>query len=86
VAYATDALQVHGWQSRAGLPEPGLTQGLPATRLSTSTRWLCCRTRPANSHPAKSADLGWFGSLQVDHRHATVAGRPVFVDADARLA
>lgn len=85
VAYATDALQVHGLASRAGLSEPGLTQGLPATRLQHEHAMAALQDAACELAPGASADLGWFGSLQADHRQATSPSDLSFIDATLAL-
>ena len=85
VAYATDALQVHGLASRAGLPEPGLMEGLPAKRLQHEHAMAALQDVACELAPGESADLGWFGSLQADHRQATSPGDLTFVDATLAL-
>lgn len=85
VAYATDALQVHGLASRAGLPEPGLMHGLPATRLQHEHAMAALQDAACELAPGESADLGWFGSLQADHRQATSPSDLPFVDETLAL-
>jgi len=85
VAHATDALQVHGLASRAGLPEPGLMQGLPATRLQHEHAMAALQDAASELAPGASADLGWFGGLQADHREATSPSDLAFVDATLAL-
>ena len=81
VAYATDALQVHGLACRAGLPGPGLMQGLPATRLQHEHAMAALQDAACELAPGGSVDLGWFGGLQADHRQATSPSDLTFVDA-----
>jgi len=85
VAHATDALQVHGLASRAGLPEPGLMQGLPAKRLQHEHAMAALQDAVCELAPGESADLGWFGSLQADHRQATSPSDLLVVDATLAL-
>ena len=85
VAYATDALQVHGLASRAGLLEPGLAQGLPSKRLQHEHAMAALQDATCELAPGESADLGWFGSLQADHPQATSPGDLSFVDAALAL-
>lgn len=85
VAYATDALQVHGLASRAGLPEPGLTLGLPAKRLQHEHAMAALQDATRELAPGESVDLGWFGSLQSDHSQATSPDDLSFVDATLAL-
>ncbi len=85
VAYATDALQVHGLASRAGLPEPGLMHGLPTKRLQHEHAMAALQDAACELAPGESAGLGWFGSLQADHRQATSLGDLLFVDETLAL-
>ena len=85
VAYATDALQVHGLASRAGLPMPGLLQGLPAARLQHEHAMAALQDAICELAPGESADLGWFGHLQDHHPQATSASDLSFVDAALAL-
>jgi len=85
VAHATDALQVHGLASRAGLPEPGLTQGLPATRLQHEHAMAALQDAACELAPDESVERGWFGGLQADHRQATSPDDLAFVDATLAL-
>jgi cellobiose phosphorylase len=85
VAYATDALQVHGLASRAGVPEPGLMHGLPAERLQHEHAMAALQDAACELAPGESADLGWFGCLQADHRQATSPSDLPFVDETLAL-
>ena len=71
VAHASDALQVFGLARRAGLPEPGLTNGLPATRLQHEHALAALQDARCELAPGAAADLGWFARLQADHPQAT---------------
>lgn len=85
VAYATDALQVHGLASRAGLPEPGLVHGLPATRLQHEHAMAALQDAACDLAPGESVERGWFGSLLADHPQATSPADLPFVDATLAL-
>jgi len=67
VAFATDALQVHGLASRSGSTGPGLAQGLPASRLQHEHAMAALQDDLCDLQPGQSASLGWFGRLQTDH-------------------
>ena len=85
VAHATDALQVHGLASRAGLPEPGLAHGLPATRLQHEHSMVALQNAPRELAAGASAQLGWFGRVHADHPQATSPSDLAWVDATLAL-
>ena len=85
VAHATDALQVHGLASRAGQPEPGLLQGLPATRLQHEHAMAALQDAPCELAPEASVMLGGFGRVWADHREATSASDLALVDETLAL-
>ena len=86
VAYATDALQVHGLATRAGLPAPALIDdALPAMRLQHEHAMAALQDAARTLAPGESADLGWFGFLQADHPQATTATDLAVVDATLAL-
>lgn len=85
VAYATDALQVHGLAGRAGLPAPGLVHGLPAARLQHEHAMAALQDAICGLAPGESIDLGWFGRLQADHPEATSTRDLSFVDQTLAL-
>jgi cellobiose phosphorylase len=85
VAYATDALQVQGLASRAGLPEPGLVDGLPAKRLQHEHAMAALQDAVCELAPGRSAELGWFGRLQADHPEPTSSGDLSVVDSTLSL-
>ena len=85
VAHATDALQVHGLASRAGRLEPGLTQGLPATRLQHEHSMLALQDEMRELAPGETAQLGAFGCLQADHPQASSPSDLAYVDATLAL-
>ncbi|MEO7336739.1 MAG: hypothetical protein ABIV63_09170, partial [Caldimonas sp.] len=86
VAFATDALQVHGLASRVGEIEPGLAAGLPSTRLQHEHALAALQDAPCDLAPGASIDLGFFGRLLADHPEATSAADLALVDATLRLA
>lgn len=87
VAYATDALQVHGLASRAGagLAVPGLVHGLPAARLQHEHSMAALQDAICELAPGESSDLGWFGRLQADHPQATSPSDLSLVDETLAL-
>jgi cellobiose phosphorylase len=85
VAYATDALQVHGLASRAGLQAPALSNGLPSTRLQHEHAMAALQDAISELDAGESANLGWFGGLMTDHAKATSTTDLAFVDATLAL-
>jgi cellobiose phosphorylase len=85
VAHATDALQVHGLASRAGLPAPGRMHGLPATRLQHEHAMAALQDAASELAPGESAALGWFGRVQADHPQPTSSSDLAVVDATLAL-
>ena len=71
VAYATDALQVHGLSRRADKPAPALSTGLPSSRLQHEHAMSALQDAVCEIAPGASATLGAFGCLLADHPAAT---------------
>ena len=85
VAYATDALQVQGLAARAGEPEPGLVQGLPARRLQHEHAMAALQDAPCELAPGASITLGWFGRVLADHPRPTSSSDLATVDETLAL-
>ncbi|HEY4066580.1 MAG TPA: hypothetical protein VGM74_06775, partial [Burkholderiaceae bacterium] len=85
VAYATDALQVHGLASRAGLPGPGLIDGLPTARFQHEHSMAALQDEACELAPGASVALGWFGRLQADHPHPSSPSDLAIVDETLAL-
>lgn len=85
VAHATDALQVHGLATRAGLAPPALANGLPSSRLQHEHAMLALQDAPSEIAPRQSVELGFFGRVLPDHPEATSAGDLAWVDASLGL-
>ncbi|MEO7337433.1 MAG: hypothetical protein ABIV63_12710, partial [Caldimonas sp.] len=85
VGHATDALQVHGLAARAGMPAPGLANGLPSTRLQHEHAMAALQDAPFDLAPGASVERGWFGALQADHPASTSPADLAFVDRTLAL-
>lgn len=77
VSYATDALQFYGLASRADAPWPGLTQGLPKSRLQHEHSMVGIQETPFTLAPGEKISRGFFAWFEADHPAPTV-------DADLR--
>jgi cellobiose phosphorylase len=73
VAWATDALQLHGRDARAGVPPRALAEGLPGERLQHEHALVAIDDAPFELAPGASATLGFFGWFEADHPAATSA-------------
>jgi 1,2-beta-oligoglucan phosphorylase len=71
LAYATDALQVHGLATRAGTAPVGIVEGLPSRRLQHEHSMVAIQDEPLLLQPGARAAAGFFGSLMLDHPAAT---------------
>ena len=71
VAYATDALQLHGLATRAGEPPAALAGDLPAKRLQHEHAMVCLQEEAVELAPGASAERGFFAWLEADHPAAT---------------
>jgi cellobiose phosphorylase len=80
VAYATDALQVHGLSRRADRPAPAFSAGLPATRLQHEHAMAALQDAVCELAPGATVTLGAFGCLLADHPAATAPGDLAVVD------
>jgi 1,2-beta-oligoglucan phosphorylase len=78
-SFATDALQFHGLDSRAGRPPAGITGDLPSRRLQHEHSLVVIRDSRIQLEPRSSAAAGFFGAFVADHPEATS-------NADAQLA
>ncbi len=85
VAFATDALQVHGLVARAGGLLQGIAQGLPARRLQHEHALLAIQDAPLTLAPQAQAQLGFFGHFRADHAAATAAADLACADATLAL-
>ncbi|MDP9043224.1 MAG: hypothetical protein M3O01_00305, partial [Pseudomonadota bacterium] len=64
VAYATDALQVHGRDARAGRPDGA--RDLPSVRLQHEHAMVALQDRRHTLAPGASVELGFFGRVLAD--------------------
>jgi cellobiose phosphorylase len=71
VAYATDALQVHGRATRAGEVPEGLRAGLPGRRLQHEHAMAAVQDAPVTLEPGDSAVRGFFGWFEEHHPAAS---------------
>lgn len=74
VAYATDALQLHGLATRAGGPPAALAGNLPGKRLQHEHAMVCLQDEAIALAPGASAERGFFAWLEADHPAATSDG------------
>ncbi|TDU23326.1 cellobiose phosphorylase [Panacagrimonas perspica] len=78
-AFATDALQFHGFASRQRAPLPGLAGELPGRRLQHEHAMVVIRDAPIALAAGARIDSGFFGGYWEHHPEATS-------DADAQRA
>jgi 1,2-beta-oligoglucan phosphorylase len=71
VAYATDALQLHGLASRAGRAVAGLAGDLPGRRLQHEHSMVVVRDAPLRLAPGATTAAGFFGCSEPDHPQAS---------------
>jgi cellobiose phosphorylase len=71
VSYATDALQVHGLATRAGLDPVGLVMGLPGTRQQHEHALAAIQEAAFQLAPGERATRGFFGWFEADHPEVT---------------
>jgi cellobiose phosphorylase len=71
VAYATDALQLHGLTTRSGGPPEALAGDLPATRLQHEHAMVALQDEAVELLPGAAVERGFFAWLETDHPDAT---------------
>ncbi len=71
VSYATDALQFHGVETRAGKPPAGLANRLSGRRLQHEHSMVVLQDAAVELAPGTSIDAGFFGLLMAHHPAAT---------------
>jgi cellobiose phosphorylase len=81
VAFATDALQLHGLAPRLGHPPAGVVRGLPSQRLQHEHALAAVQDEPVSLAPGEGWAGGFFVALQPDHPAATSAEDLGAVDA-----
>ena len=85
VAYATDALQVHGLMTRAGGKPAALTAGLPGKRLQHEHSMVSIQDAPIVLAPGAKARSGFFGWFEADKQTATSADDAKRIEAALAL-
>ena len=71
VAWATDALDVHGWAARAGRPPAGLGGDLPSRRRQHEHTLASLQTARSRLEPGELLSTSFAGLLVADHPAAT---------------
>jgi len=71
VAFATDALQLHGLAARAGAAPIGLRTELPSVRRQHEHSMIAIQDAPVVLAPGARANAGFFGWLEANHPAAT---------------
>lgn len=85
VAYATDALQFHGFATRAGGAPVALTSALPGKRLQHEHSMVAIQDEPFVLEPGAGIQRGFFGWLEADKPAATSAADMSLIDAALAL-
>jgi cellobiose phosphorylase len=84
VGYATDAMQFHGLETRAGRSPAGL-RGLPGVRLQHEHSMVAIQDAPVQLDSGGKAERGFFGWFEPDHPEASSAADLQFVEKAMRL-
>ena len=71
ISYATDALQVHGLSTRSGRLPEGVSRGLPGSRLQHEHSMVAIQDQTVRLDPGGTADTGFFGWFEEDHKEAS---------------
>ena len=79
-SYATDALQVYGLASRAGLEPVALREGLPGTRHQHEHGMAALQEAAFALEPGERAMRGFFGWFEADHPGATSNAELAFME------
>lgn len=85
VAFATDAIELHGLAARTGATPAGLADGLAASRLQHEHSLVAIQDAPARIAAGDSAVLGFFGWIEADHPGATQEDDLAFADRACAL-
>jgi cellobiose phosphorylase len=80
VSFATDALQVYGLATRAGMAPSGVVQGLPGVRRQHEHSMSAIQDAPFRLETGEQTCRGFFGWFEADHPAATSGSDLVFVD------
>jgi cellobiose phosphorylase len=86
VSYATDAMQVHGLATRAGLAPTGLVTGLPQARLQHEHSMAAIQDEAVSLAAGATTTLGFFGLCVAHHAAATSDADLQYVDQALALA
>ena len=86
VAFATDAMQVHGTAGGAGAIAPGLMTGLGEKRLQHEHSMVAIQEERIALAAGERVECGFFGSVLADHPSATGPGALDRVDAVLALS
>ncbi|HLY38625.1 MAG TPA: hypothetical protein VKU61_11360 [Candidatus Binatia bacterium] len=87
VAYATDALQLHGLATRAGEPPAALgAPALPGRRLQHEHAMVAIQDAAVALAPGARAERGFFGWFEADHPAASSAADVAVVERVLALA
>lgn len=86
VAFATDAMQVHGFSTRAGDTPAGLrARRLPGKRFQHEHSMAAIQDDTLSLPPGRSARRGFFAWFAADHQAASSADDLAFVNAALAL-
>ncbi len=81
ISYATDALQFHGFVTRAGGTAPALVSGLPGIRLQHEHSMVAIQNEPMTLPAGGRVQGGFFGWFEPDKPDATSALDAATIDA-----
>jgi len=81
VSYATDALQFHGFTTRAGDMPVALASGLPGKRLQHEHSMVAIQDEPVMLEPGAKSRRGFFGWFEENKPAATCASDAAMIDA-----
>ncbi|TAG08691.1 MAG: hypothetical protein EAZ42_09610 [Verrucomicrobia bacterium] len=85
-AYATDALQIHGYHTRSSQLPPALRDGLPNCRLQHEHSMVAIQESPRVLDASGSTTIGFFGFFLDDHPNASAPSNLVWVDSALEAA
>ena len=80
LSYATDALQFHGLATRAGHMPPGLSQGLPGSRLQHEHSMVAVQDAAVKLEPGAVFQGGFFAWFEEHHPAASSTADILFAD------
>jgi cellobiose phosphorylase len=85
VSFATDALQFHGLDSRAGRAPAALATGLPGSRLQHEHSLVCIQDEITDLQAGHKSTRGFFAWFEPDHPAATSQADLGHIDAALAL-